>query len=58
MILTLARTLVNQNEIEEAMSLCWMAFEKSAGLEDKSNAVMMLAEFALRANRFDQLVET
>ncbi len=57
LILALARTLANQNEIDEAKSLCWTAFEKSTNLEDKSSAVMMLAEFALRANRFDQLVE-
>jgi tetratricopeptide (TPR) repeat protein len=57
LILALAHTLANQNEINEATSLCWTAFEKSASLEDKSNAVMMLAEFALRANRFDRLVE-
>ena len=57
LILALARTLANQNEIDEATSLCWTAFEKSASPEDKSNAVMMLAEFALRANRFDHLIE-
>ena len=57
LILALARTLANQNEIDEATSLCWTAFEKSASLDDKSSAVMMLAEFALRVNRFDQLVE-
>ena len=57
LILALARTLANQNEIDEATSLCWTAFEKSASLDDKSSVVMMLAEFALRANRFDQLVE-
>lgn len=57
LILALARTLANQNEIEEATSLCWTAFQKSAGLEDKSSAVMMLAEFSLRADRFDQLIE-
>lgn len=57
LILSLARTLANQNEIDEATSLCWTAFEKSANLEDKCSAVMMLAEFALRANHFDQLVE-
>ena len=57
LILALARTLANQNEIDEATSLCWTAFEKSAAPEDKSTAVMMLAEFALRVNRFDHLVE-
>jgi tetratricopeptide (TPR) repeat protein len=57
LILALARTLANQNEIDEAMSLCWTAFEKSSNLDDKSSAVMMLAEFSLRANRFDQLIE-
>ena len=57
LILALARTLANQNEIDEATALCWTAFEKSASLDDKSSAVMMLAEFALRVNRFDQLVE-
>lgn len=57
LILTLARRLANQNEIEEATSLCWTAFEKSSSLDDKSSAVMMLAEFSLRFNRFDELVE-
>ena len=57
LIMTLARTLANLNEIDEATSLCWTAFEKSTNLEDKSRAVMMLAEFALRANRFDQFVQ-
>lgn len=57
LILTLARMLANQNETDEATSLCWTAFEKSENLEEKTSTVMMLAEFALRANRFDQLVE-
>ena len=57
LILSLARTLANQNEVEEATALCWMAFEKTADADDKSSTVMMLAELALRSNRFDQLIE-
>ena len=57
LILALARTLANQNEIDEATSLCWTAFEKASDPDDQASVVMMLAELALRANRFDQLIE-
>jgi tetratricopeptide (TPR) repeat protein len=57
LILELARTLANQNEVDEATSLCWLAFEKSASLDERTNTVMMLAELALRTNRLDQLIE-
>lgn len=57
LILELARTLANHEEVDEATSTCWLAFEKSASLEEKTSTVMMLAELALRANRVDQLIE-
>lgn len=57
LILSLARTLANQNEVEEATALCWTAFQKTAAPDDKASSVMMLAELALRSNRFDQLIE-
>ena len=56
-LLTLARTLANQNDTAEAIELYWRAFEQSTDRDTRTDIVSSLASLHLRINQFDRLIQ-
>ena len=57
-LLALSRALVERNEMQEAIGLLWIAFDRSTALADRQGTVSTLTELHLQTNQFDQLVRT
>ena len=54
---TLAPLLVEANEFAEAAELYWQAFQLETQLEDQRQLIELMAQWHLRLNQFDQLVQ-